>query len=107
MSIDFFAANAPEDICLNVANGNADVCLSMLGIKEEDIDYCGEIPVDKLNDAWGALQNHKPMEFVREVVYFKNFINCGLPIERVARYFEVLDSLLVHCMKNQVPLNWG
>jgi len=92
MSIDFFARNAPEDICLNVSNGNAGTCLAMLG---QDIDYCGNIPVDKLESVWGTLQNHKPREFVRETEYHENFINCGLPLERIFYYFTHLDSLLV------------
>jgi hypothetical protein len=87
---------------MNVANGNASMILSALGI--ECSEPCGSINANALLKAIAACQ---PGLMVRAQHEEGHMISCGVDHSRANRYLEKLKEIAVEAARREELVGWG
>lgn len=87
---------------MNVANGNASMILSALGVECDDC--CGSINANALLKAIAACQ---PGLMVRAYHEEGHMISCGVDHSRANRYLEKLKEIAVEAARREELVGWG
>lgn len=91
---------------LNVANGNAHVIIRLLlGYESADI-YGGELDADDVKLRL-SMAGYRADGAVRPTVRQGNMIDCGLPLERIQQYIEVLSEIAEIASRRGEPILYG
>lgn len=79
---------------MNLANGNADVILSAIGIDTEEL--IGSLTPQQCRQMADVIEENVNLQRPESVEYGAlgaKIINCGLPLDRIRRYAEGLRNL--------------
>lgn len=108
MSYTFFTGH-DSGPSLNVANGNADVVFTMMGV---DPYYCGTIKPEQLGAVLDSVQAQSPADYLKPTTERRGaagcrVIDCGRTWEQVERYRSALLEIINYCQDHNLAMHWG
>jgi hypothetical protein len=109
MSVTFYPSDSGDaSPLLNVANGNVEKVLDLLGYAFTNDDYmCGEIACAELSKYFRNVFNAELHGMERESHQVENWYFGGVSQDMLQRYRSTLIEIIGYCMAYNKSLVWG